>query len=207
MNQSERAKLLEYIVALSAYYQRPLSDITLKMYASDLAGLPLNEILKAYDRYRLDPKNRTMPIPAQIRAMLDVSLGDIDQVQQALALIKKCVIEKQSAWLIGYYWGKHPETGEDLFYYEGNKKTFWSWREAAVDCFGSLGLKMVDHVGGWRRICEMFNENLESVIWSQLLKSGEAVINIHKAGKQDSLPQLPEPMIDAFNLIEIKSLK
>lgn len=207
MNQNERAQLLEYMVALSAYYQRPLSDVTLKMYADDLSDLPLNAVLKAYDGYRRDPKNRTMPLPAQIRAILDVSLGDHDQVQQALALIKECVIEKQSTWLVGYYWGKHPETGEDLFYFEGKNKTFWTWREAAADYFGPLGLKMVDHVGGWQRVCEMFNENLESVIWSQLLKSGESVVNIHKAGKQDELPQLPKPLIEALKLIEVKTLK
>lgn len=56
---------------MAAYYARTLQDEVLAMYADDLADLPAERVLEAMKAYRRDPKNRQMPLPAQIRDMIE----------------------------------------------------------------------------------------------------------------------------------------
>lgn len=204
MNPAYKVSLLN----LSAYYDKVLTDQQIKIYADQLAEfLTPEELTAAVKIYINDPQNEFFPRPiSKLIALIKEPLKPIDLTQQAAGLIKQAVVQKQSAWPVGYFWGKHPDSGEDLFYFEGKTKTFLTWREAAEDYFGSLGLAMIDHLGGWQRVCEMFNTTQESVVWAQLLKAGESVIAIYKHERQNTLPELPAKSKEVLKLVSIKTV-
>lgn len=204
MNPAYKVSLLN----LSAYYDKVLTDQQIKIYADQLAEfLTPEELTAAVKIYINDPQNEFFPRPiSKLISLIKEPLKPIDLTQQAAGLIKQAVVQKQSAWPTGYFWGKHPDSGEDLFYFEGKTKTFWTWREAAEDYFGSLGLAMIDHLGGWQRVCEMFNTTQESVVWAQLLKAGESVIAIYKHERQNTLPELPAKSKEVLKLVSIKTV-
>jgi hypothetical protein len=60
----------ETIILTASYYRQVMDPAVLDMYAEDLIDLPLSEVIEAYRTYRRDPKNRTMPLPAHIRAIV-----------------------------------------------------------------------------------------------------------------------------------------
>lgn len=183
------------ILRLAAYYGHDLTKAQLEVYTDQLMRcLSPIEANKAVLAYIDDPANTFFPKPiSKLIALVKDPLSSTEKSQQALALIKRAVVDRQSYWLSGYYGGKHPDTGEDVFYYVGKTESFWTWREAALDVLGELGLAMVDYFGGWQRVCETFNETQETIIGAQLLKIGEARQMIAYHRKENQLPALPAP--------------
>lgn len=195
------------VLELAAYYEKELSEQQLRIYSEQLAEhLTPDEVVRSVKAYISDPANEFFPRPiSKLIALVKSPLSNMEQSQHVASLIKKAAAEKMSSWSTGHYWGKHPESGEDLFYFQGKDQSFWTWREAAENYFGQLGLAIVDHLGGWQRVCEAFNTTQESIVWAQLLKAGEAVLAIYKHEKQNTLPQLPIQK-SVLRLVEIKSL-
>lgn len=196
------------LLKLAAYYGHDLTAAQLEVYADQLSRhLNEVEVNQAMQAYIDDPTNEFFPRPiSKLIALVKAPVSQVDLSQQAAALIKQAVIDKQSAWTQGYYWGRHPDSGEHVFYFEGRNQNFWTWREAAENYLGSLGLAMVDHMGGWHKVCERFNESPDTVVWPQLLKSGEAIQAIHKHEKQNTLPALPGTSKDVLKLVTMKEL-
>lgn len=196
------------LLKLAAYYGHDLTAAQLEVYADQLSRhLSEVEVNQAMQAYIDDPANEFFPRPiSKLIALVKAPVSQVDLSQQAAALIKQAVIDKQSAWTQGYYWGRHPDSGEHVFYFEGRNQNFWTWREAAENYLGSLGLAMVDHMGGWHKVCERFNESPDTVVWPQLLKSGEAIQAIHKHEKQNTLPTLPGTSKDVLKLVTMKEL-
>lgn len=196
------------ILSLAAYYGHDLTKEQLDIYADQLSrSLSESEANSAALKYIDDPTNEFFPRPvSKLIALVKSPVKPADLAQQAAALIKQAVIDKQSSWATGYYWGRHPDTGEHLFYFEGKNQNFWTWREAAENTLGPLGLAIVDHLGGWQKVCERFNESPDTVVWPQLLKSGEAVQSIHKYEKENTLPALPEKSKEVLKLVSVKSI-
>lgn len=67
MTIGELSKVSQAFALLAAYYRVKIEDQVLKMYAEDLDDLPFREVALALNAYRRDPKNKFMPLPAQIR--------------------------------------------------------------------------------------------------------------------------------------------
>lgn len=196
------------LLKLAAYYGHDLTAAQLDIYADQLSR-HLNEVelAQAMNLYIDEPSNEFFPRPiSKLIALVKAPVSQSDVAQQAAALIKQAVIDKQSAWTQGYYWGRHPETGDHVFYFEGRNQNFWTWREAAENYLGSLGLAMVDHMGGWHKVCERFNESPDTVVWPQLLKSGEAIQSIYKHEQQNTLPTLPGKSKDVLKLVTMKEI-
>lgn len=125
MKQQEIKELKEYLTHLSAYYQRPVPDMVLKMYVEDLQDLPFNQVRQSYERYRRDPKNRTMPLPAQIRGMLEPQAEPETLARETVARI----IQAQDRF--GYTWPKE-----------------------AREFIGEVGWSVVTAYGGWENFCQ-----------------------------------------------------
>lgn len=196
------------LLQLAAYYGHDLTAAQLEVYADQLSRhLTESEMKHAMQAYIDDPANEFFPRPiSKLIALIKAPVSQVDLSQQAAALIKQAVIDKQSAWTQGYYWGRHPDTGDHVFYFEGRNQNFWTWREAAENYLGTLGLAMVDHMGGWHKVCERFNESPDTVVWPQLLKSGEAIQSIYKHEQQNTLPALPGKTKDVLKLVSIKEI-
>lgn len=65
------SRIKEIIIMTASYYGKPISEAVLEMYVEDLDGLDPDLVIRAYKAYRRDPKNRQMPLPAQIRDMIE----------------------------------------------------------------------------------------------------------------------------------------
>lgn len=116
----------------AAYYGRRYEDDTLKMFASDLADFPPEEIRRALNEYRRDPKNKTMPLPAQIREILSPK---VDNVSLAREIAARCV---QAIRLYG-----------------------WPQAEEARAYIGEEGWSVIRSHGGWTSFCENHGRNID----------------------------------------------
>lgn len=65
------SRIKEIIIMTASYYGKPISEAVLEMYVEDLDGLDTDLVIGAYKAYRRDPKNWQMPLPAQIRDMIE----------------------------------------------------------------------------------------------------------------------------------------
>ena len=69
MPQPVAAVAVAFAVA-AEYFQRPVSDVVARMYAADVADLPSAAVLRAMQELRREPKRRTLPLPAEVRAQV-----------------------------------------------------------------------------------------------------------------------------------------
>lgn len=124
MNDQELKDLKKGIVLTAAYYGRELKPEVVSMMADDLNDLQFDLVSKAYAEYRRDPKNRTMPLPAHIRAIVQpVSTPEIEG-REAAAKITQAIVK------YGY------SNGADARAFLGER--VWS---------------VVESFGGWNFIC------------------------------------------------------
>lgn len=83
--------LKEAIILTASYYNHPLSAPVLAMYAEELMELPEAEVIEAYRAYRRDPKNRTNPLPAQIKAIVRPSVDPESAAREIAARITTAI--------------------------------------------------------------------------------------------------------------------
>lgn len=57
----------QQFAVLGEFYGRPLSDTVVRLYAMDLADLPLAAVTRALTELRRQPKRRSCPLPAEVR--------------------------------------------------------------------------------------------------------------------------------------------
>lgn len=119
------AKLKELIVLTASYYNQVIRPEVLQMYVEDLADLNPNDLVLAYTKYRRDPKNRTFPLPAQIRAIVHPEIDPDSIAKEISARIS----------------GAIPKYG-------------WDRSIDAQEYIGPIGWKVVKKLGGWSYLCQ-----------------------------------------------------
>lgn len=120
------------VIALTAvYYGQQLPDPVLLMQADDLKDLPSEEVIKAYQTYRRNPKNVRMPLPAQIRAIVQ---PEVDPDFAAREIADRIV-------------GAVPKYG-------------WPNGKDARLYIGEVGWSYVQRLGGWSWICESMGSTI-----------------------------------------------
>ena len=124
MSPSELIELKKGIVYVAAYYGRDLKDGVVAMMAGDLEDLSFVEVSAAYKKYRLDPKNKTMPLPAQIRDIVSPEINPDAEARELLGRVKTAITQ------FGYMQG-----------------------EAAKTYIGEAGWQLVREQGGWNSLC------------------------------------------------------
>lgn len=75
MQLSDKVKVLQAFAISAAYYGRPITDDVASMYQLDVCDLPTNDVLHALRALRREPKRRTCPLPAEVRAFLENKKG------------------------------------------------------------------------------------------------------------------------------------
>lgn len=201
-------QIKQTILSLAAYYGHDLTKEQVNIYAEQLSrSLTDSETKRAALLYMDNPDNSFFPRPvSKLITIIKDPLDSGSKAQQIVSTVRKAVLEKGMSWTTGYFWGKHPDDGHDVFYFEGRNAAFWSWHEAAMDYIGAAGVAVVRHLGGWERLCSSFDESPDTVINAQMLRAAEAVIEIHKQGRQDILPELTQQGKDVLRLISIKDI-
>lgn len=164
MTEAEVQQLKALIVATSAYYGHQIPPAVLALYAEDLADLPLSEVARAIKEVRRDPKTARFPLPAVIRARIEVAPTDDDQVQDAVSRIIEAV-------------AKHG----------------WNNSEAAKKHIGELGWAIVTRDGGWTNVCEYLSQDNLGTARAQWRQLGMSLCRSSRSGTLRLAPALPAP--------------
>lgn len=183
MTTNEMVELKKGIALTAAYYGRDLTLPVIEMMANDLSDLPFLEVSAAFANYRRDPKNRTFPVPAQIRELVRPTPTPEQQARELVARILEA---------------------QDRFGY--------TWPHEAKAFIGEIGWSAVRTYGGWQNFCEglghHFSVDQFSAQVRELLKGriqhgaslGDAAAAIDY--KEQSKVASGDPM----NLISIKTI-
>lgn len=123
MSQSIKAA----IIMTAEYYGRQISETVLAMYASDLEDLPADKVCDAYVRYRRNPANKTFPLPAQIRELVNPE--------------EFVSVETQAREVAARIVGAISRYG-------------WANAKEAQAFIGPEGWDLVKRSGGWSYLCE-----------------------------------------------------
>lgn len=91
MSPDQYKELKKGIVLTAAYYSRDLKPEVVNMMADDLIDLPFDEVSKAFAEYRRNPKNRAMPLPAQIRDIVAPAANPESAAREAAAKITQAI--------------------------------------------------------------------------------------------------------------------
>lgn len=75
MLTAEKLSVMQAFVLSSHYYGRPISDEVAQLYQMDVDDLPAAEVIRALQVLRREPKRRTCPLPAEVRAKAEVQDG------------------------------------------------------------------------------------------------------------------------------------
>lgn len=127
-----QADLKKTIVITAEYYGRQLQPITIQAMADDLKGIDPQIAILAYHRWRKNPKNRSMPMPSQILAMIKGEPPSQEAMGRELA-------SRIVGAISDFGW---PNAGK------------------AREYIGEDGWRLIERFGGWQYLCENLGVNL-----------------------------------------------
>lgn len=162
MNVDEIKELKKGIVLTAKYYGRDLPGEVVAMMADDLSDLEFSSVLSAYLAYRRDPKNRAMPLPAQIREIICPVVSPNAEARELVERIKFAITK------FGYASGK-----------------------LAHEYIGDIGWRSVQRSGGWHALCEsdfLFNPSRQAQTRDSLI---DQIQYGSKLGSSDIFGALP----------------
>lgn len=135
MNQQERDQLSVKITECAFYFgktdlDRPKITIMINIFEKFFEN-SCDEIIRAYELYMKDPKNRFFPSPSQMREYLDkkVSPDDFGKVVAGKIILSV-------------------------------KKFGWNKPQEAKEFIGSEGWDVVETWGGWEYICQNLGDSI-----------------------------------------------
>jgi hypothetical protein len=63
-------KIFEIILENASFYDAPMNEIKLKLFAKELEDLSLSDVDRAFAHFRREPGRRVLPMPADIRGFI-----------------------------------------------------------------------------------------------------------------------------------------
>lgn len=163
----DKLKALKKTVALTwAYYKHDeIPPAVLQMYVADLSGHDPILVCKAYEKWRREPNNRTMPLPADIIAILSPKLSDDAASREAASRVIGAV----------------SKFGQ----YQGDKARHY---------IGELGWEAMKRMfGGWSSLCGELTLKQTPMIQAQLRDLCKALLEARSKGMIETGPGLPGP--------------
>lgn len=162
MTHEQLRNLKAMLITMSAYYQHRLDDTVVIMYADDLKDLEFSDVVQALARYRKDPRHRKMPLPAEVRGLIETPLSDEDQAREAAARIVQAM-------------SKYGYTNPDR----------------AREFIGSVGWLIVEREGGWTSLCQRTTDDQLPVLKAQWRELARGLITRARLGQLETPPALP----------------
>lgn len=160
MTSEQITELTIHLSNLSAYYRLAINDAVLKMYADDLSDMDYTEVMNALNKYRKNPKNRFMPLPAMIRELIN---PEIDDDTIAISTASKVL--------------------------QAVSKYGWSNASEAKYFIGELGWAGVARFGGWTYVCENLGDGIQlGTFNAQLREVLKSEIKVFRSG--GALPEI-----------------
>lgn len=165
MTDTQVYEIKKMIVITSQYYGRPINDDVVKMYLDDLHNMDFNDVVVAMKRYRMDPRNKSMFLPAHIRELIAPSVKPIDLARDTALRIKNAITK------------------------------FGSWNQREARAFvGDAAWRVVERFGGWQYLCENLGTNAlrGDTFMAQCRDAVESDLNLGIAGVDTSRPVLEQ---------------
>ncbi len=134
-------RIKKAIIMAAEYYGRQLSETVLAMYAEDLADLDPAKVCDGYVQYRRNPANKTFPLPATIRELVNPD--------------EFVAVETQAREIAARIIGGIPKFG-------------WANPKEAQAYIGHEGWALVARYGGWRHLCETTTAKQAPMIQAQM---------------------------------------
>lgn len=125
MSENERKELGLLILSTATYYGRQIDKQVLTMMIDDLADLDFDMVCNSYANYRKTPKNKTFPLPSDIRELALPNFSNESIGRDTSARIIAAI----------------PHYG----YNNGL---------LAKDYIGEFGWELVKRLGGWAFLCQ-----------------------------------------------------
>lgn len=157
--------LRQCIVLTASYYGRQIDESILEMYASDLSDLDEASCVDAYQVWRRDPKNKTFPLPAQIREIVCP-----EQFISPEALAREI-----AARIVGAV-----------------TSCGWNNGRSAEAFIGPVGWDAVRRAGGWSYICENLGVTLSPTTFQAQMRDLIESNLTYGSGVIDEAIALPE---------------
>lgn len=165
MTENQRKELGKTLNMLSIYYNQPKPIEVLRMMVSDLADLDFNEVMEAIDSYRREPENRTFPLPAKLRIIINPVQSKESLANESASRIRAAI----------------------------SKFGYWQPTEAK-NYIGELGWQIVERNGGWQYLCENHGVELDPLIFhAQARDLAKSMLESQAVGNFDKPIGLPEP--------------
>jgi hypothetical protein len=145
---NDRQDLARVIKNTATYYGRELKPEVLSMMCDDLADLPIDDVIAAYNAYRRNPKNRAFPLPAQIIEIVcpEQHVSHEDQAAEIAARIVGAVT-----------------------------RYGWNNSKYAQEFIGPVGWGVVERQGGWAHLCQNLGVTIDpSTFQAQVRRQLEA---------------------------------
>lgn len=164
MTFEERKKAAKAMAAFAKMYGRDLDQDTLSLILDKLADLSFDDFMMAIVVYSDDPRNKTFPVPAQLKAIV---LQRKDPRTEAIEASARIVSAVSSCG--------------------------WTNPNSAKQYIGELGWRCVQMIGGWQYVCENLGVNINvSTFQAQMRDLAEASFTRSANGFGDQPPELPE---------------
>lgn len=143
-------ELKKVILLTAVYYGRELKPEVLSMMADDLSDLDPAVCIQAYGNWRRNPANKTFPLPAQIRELVNPE--------------EFVSVETRAREIAARIVGAIPKFG-------------WCNSKEAQVFIGPEGWALVQRSGGWSYLCERVGVSISpSTLQAQLRDQLEGVL-------------------------------
>lgn len=153
-------RLKEMIILTATYYSKTISEALLNMYAGDLVDLPEDLVVKGYDAYRRNPKNKHFPLPAQIRELVSPEETPEEKAKEIAARIEGAIVK------FGY-----PN------------------RLEAKEYIGEPGWEIVERYGGWSHLCQNHGLSINPASFHAQVRD-QLITKLRSPGLMSTFPQL-----------------
>lgn len=163
MTRDEKSKITQLYAVTAAYFRQQMPDEVLKLYAEDLAEHPYDDVFRALNAYRKDPKNRTVPLPSQIIAICRPDVDPLAYGREVAGRIVKA---------IGLFGWPQP----------ANARAF----------IGEEGWRVVEERGGWMTFCQQHGVEIDPNAFAAQARDRIAD-QVKAKGVSQGLPALPAP--------------
>lgn len=188
MSKELRQQVTMKIFKMGIFYGKSLPQEEISMFVDvmhDYFKRDYSLYIAAMDDYMADTNNKFFPSIAALSPYITPKASQQDIAVDMTRMLIRVIKSKQHSWTEGYF-------GVDGNYWLSKNKRFSSWREAAVEEVGELGVEVINRYG-WKNLCDAyFSAHDEGTFAAQLREFIKARQNIIVAGAQESVMALPE---------------
>lgn len=165
-------ELKKVIVQTAIYYGRDIDAGVLSMMAEDLSDLDPNACIQAYSQWRRNPANKSFPLPAQIRELVNP--------EQFVS------VETKAREIAGRIIGAITKYG-------------WANAKEAQVFIGPDGWDLVKRSGGWQHLCESTSPKQTTFLQAQFRDQLMGTLKHGQDAIEQSLGALPQNRVSELD--------